>query len=159
MVPISDKLSGMLNAQVGREIGNSHLYRQMSSWAHVRGLKNIASFFNGEADGEMGHAKLISDFLSDANVQIVIPDIPAKPTEYKDCLEIANLYMEAEAQTTEFLEGIYQEAESSNAVGVSNLLQGLLQEQLEEEGNSDRVFSLVNESNGNLLLLDLMFEK
>ena len=159
MIPISDKLASMLNEQIGREIGNSHLYKIFSSWCHIRGLKNIEKFFAGEAEGEMVHAKLISDLLSDGNVQIVIPAIEQKPHEFDSCEKIADLYVSAEAETTEHLEDIYQEAESETAVGVSNLLQSLLQEQIEEEGTADRMARLVSESGGNLLLLDLIFEK
>ena len=159
MVPISDKLSGMLNAQVGREIGNAHLYRQMASWAHVRGLKNIASFFMGEADGEMGHAKLISDFLSEGNAQIIIPAIEAKPSEFSGCEEIGRLYVEAEAATTEFLEEIAHQSDTEYCISVQDLMQRMLAEQNEEEGISDRTQRLIEAAGGNLILLDLAFAK
>lgn len=159
MIPISEKMAAMLNQQIGLEIENSHLYKHFASWAHVRGLNNIESFFSGQSDGEVGHAKLISDLLSDGNVQIAIPMIGARPSNFQSCGEVSNLYVEAEALTTDHLEQIYDAAEAEHAVGISNLLQGMLQEQIEEEGLSDRFQRLVDLSGGNLILLDLALAK
>lgn len=155
MIPISEKLTAELNAQIARELGNRLLYKHFASWAHVRGLKNIEKFFSGQADGEMGHAKLISDLLSDGNVQIAIPAIEGKPSTFESCEQIAGLYVEAEGETTEHLESIYFSAEEEKAIGVSNLLQGMLQEQVEEEGLADRFSNLVGIAAGNLILLDV----
>jgi ferritin len=158
MIPISDKLARMLCDQVGRESGNSFLYLMFSSWCHVRGLKHIESFFKGESDGEKGHAALLSKLLDEGNIQIVIPAIPAKPHDFPDCEEISLTYESAEAETTDFLEALYKEAEAEGNVGVSNLLQSMLEEQIEEQGLTERFKNLVHQANGNLLLLDLMFD-
>lgn len=158
MIPISDSLAEMLNAQVTREIANKHLYLMFSSWAHVRGLKNIAKFFKGESDGEQGHADLLTGLLNDGNIQISIPSLPVKPSSFSSCEEIARLYEEAEVETTDFLDALYKVAEAEQNIGVSNLLQGMLQEQIEEQGSTERFSSLVKQAGGNLILLDLMFD-
>ena len=155
MIPISDKLISELNAQAGREMANSFLYKNFASWCHVRGLKHIEKFFLGESDGEVGHSKIFQDLLNDANALIEFPAIEQKPRGFADCLSIANLYVEAESETTNHLQAIYDLAEEEESVGVSNVLQALLQEQIEEEGLADRFTSLVTQSGGNLLLLDI----
>ncbi len=157
MIPISDKLAGMLNAQVTREIANRHLYRMIGSWCHVRGLKNLEKFFVGESEGEQGHANLIMGILDDANIQIAIPELPKKPSEFTSCEMIAEIYRDAEIETTDFLDNLYREAEDEGNIGVSNVLQGLLEEQIEEMGLSERFSNLVNQAAGNLILLDLAF--
>lgn len=158
MIPISNKLAGMLNDQVSRETGNSILYIHFASWAHVRGLKHIESFFKGESDGEKGHAVLLSKLLDEGNLQISIPAIPAKPSNFDSCEDIALTYESAEAETTDFLDALYKEAESEGNVGVSNVLQGMLEEQVEEQGLTERFANLAKQANGNLILLDLMFD-
>jgi ferritin len=157
MIPISDPLAQALNEQVTREIANKHLYRMFSSWCHVRGLKNIEKFFAGESEGEQGHANLLMGILDDANIQIAIPSLPAKPSVFTSCEDIANTYERAEVETTDFLEALYRAAEKEGNVGVSNLLQTMLQEQIEEQGLTERFKNLVTQAGGNLLLLDLMF--
>lgn len=156
MISISDNLVAELNAQVGRETGNSFLYRNFASWAHVRGLKNIEKFFLGESDGELGHAKIFKDLLDKANAEIAIPAIEQKPNGFTDCLQIGNLYVEAEAETTDHLQEIYDLCEKQEEIGVSNVLQQMLEEQVEEEGLADVFLNMVNESGGNLILLDLV---
>jgi ferritin len=147
----------MLNAQVTREIANRHLYLMISSWCHVRGLKNIEKFFKGESDGEQGHANIIIGLLDDANVQLSIPELPKKPSEFASCEMIAEVYRDAEVETTDFLDAVYREAEAEGNVGISNAFQALLEEQNEEMGLTERFSNLVNQAAGNLLLLDLMF--
>ena len=156
MKPITDSLASLLNAQASRELGNSILYRHFASWAHVRGLKNIAKFFQGESDGELGHAKMLTDLLNDGNVQIAFTDIPQKPYDLRDCKTISELYADAEVETTDHLDDIYRAAEAEGNVGVSNMIQSMLQEQVEEQGLTERFKALVEQANGNLLLLDLM---
>ena len=159
MIPISDTLAQMLNAQVTRELANKHLYLMFSSWCHVRGLKNLAKFFKGESDGEQGHANLLIEILSDANIQLSIPELPKKPSIFTSCEEIAQTYADAEVETTDFLDALYKASESEGNIGVSNLLQTMLQEQIEEQGLTERFGNLVKQANGNLIELDLIFEE
>lgn len=158
MIPISDKLAKMLNDQVARETGNKHLYRQFASWCHVRGLKNIEKFFLGESEGEQGHANIFMGLLDNGNIQIAISDMPAKPSSFGSCEEIAALYASAEVETTDHLDQIYRAAEDEGNVGVSNVLQGLLEEQIEEQGLTERFNNLVKQAGGNLIMLDLAFD-
>jgi ferritin len=157
MIPISDDLARELNLQVTRELANKHLYKMISSWCHVRGLRNIEKFFAGESEGEQGHANLLMDLLDDANIQIQIPELPKKPDVFTDCGEISRVYADAETETTDFLDALYALAEKQKNIGVSNLLQSLLQEQVEEMGLTERFGNLVRQANGDLLTLDLMF--
>lgn len=158
MIPISDKLATELNAQASREIGNSILYRHFSSWAHVRGLKNIAKFFKGESEGEIGHSEMLMGLLNDGNVQIALPEIKDKLSSFTGCGQIAQLYMDVESETTDNLDAIYRMSEAEGAIGISNQLQSMLQEQIEEEGLADRFSKKVELAGGNLILLDLSFE-
>jgi ferritin len=158
MIPISDDLARELNLQVTREMTNRNLYLMFASWCHVRGLKNIEKFFKKESDGEWGHANLLMDILSDANVQIDVHVLPVKPDPktFVDCKFIAETYRDAEVETTDFLDALYSSAEKQKNVGVSNLLQGMLQEQVEEQGLTERFYNLVMQANGNLIELDLV---
>lgn len=158
MIPISDKLSEMLQEQLAHELGNKYSYTNMASWAHVRGLKNLEKLFKSQADGEQGHSDLIAGLLNDANVPVVVKTIAERPSSFSDCMAIATEFERVEAQTTDRLDAIYKSAESENAIGVSNLLQGMLQEQIEEMGLSERFKTMVEMANGNLFLLDLMLD-
>jgi len=155
MIPISDTLIPILQKQVSHELRNELVYRSVASWAATKWLKGIQSYFSEQADGEAGHAKIIMGLLADANEPLAIPNIENIPSGFTSCEQIASLYVETEAATTAVLETLYFAAEADRAVGISNVIQPMLTEQLEEEGSSDRFTKLVDMAGGNLLLLDL----
>jgi ferritin len=155
MIPISDTLIPILQRQVAHELRNELVYRSVASWAATKWLKGIQAYFSSQADGEAGHAKIIMGLLADANEPLAIPNIENIPSGFTSCEQIASLYIETEAATTAVLETLYFAAESDKAVGVSNIIQGMLTEQIEEEGSGDRFLNAVDLAGGNLLLLDL----
>ena len=155
MKPISDTLSTMLNHQIAHEMGNELLYRQIASYAHNLGLKGIEGYFSSQADGERDHASWIRDILHDANIQIAVPIVPSKPSVFSSCDEIAQLYVETEAATTDALEMISKQADSEYDIGVQDLMQKMLREQTEEEGSADRFLALAQLAQGDMIKLDL----
>jgi len=157
MIPISEKLVSMLNSQVAHEIRNELTYRQISSWAHNRAMKGIASYFSSQADGEHSHADMIMGLLRDANVQLAIPTIEQPPSQFESCEMIASLYTGTEASTTDALEAISRQSDAEYDIAVQSVMQELLREQAEEEGQTERFANAVSLANGNLILLDLMF--
>lgn len=158
MIPISDNLSKMLLEQVAHELGNKFSYVNMASWAHVRGLENIEKLFKSQADGEQGHSDMIASLLNDANIPVVIKTIPERMGDFVSCGAIADEFERIEADTTDRLDAIYKAAESEGNAGVSNFIQGMIQEQIEEMGLSERFSKKVELSGDNLLLLDISFE-
>lgn len=155
MIPVSEKLIFMLEEQTAHEIGNNLQYRMVSSWAETKGLKNIAGYFSKQADGEADHAKWLMDLLKDANVPLAIPTIEKRVSEFASCEVIAQLYIETEAETTNRLESIAKVSDGEYNIGVQNLMQKMLAEQLEEEGSSDKFANLVKLANGSPIMLDL----
>ena len=155
MKPISDTLVTMLNRQIAHETGNELLYRHIASYAHTLGLKGIESYFSSQADGERDHAGWLRDLLNNANIQIAVPAIPEKPNKFSSCEEIAALYIEAEASTTDALEAISRQSDAEYDIAVQSLMQKMLEEQTEEEGSADRFALLVQLSGGDMIKLDL----
>lgn len=155
MIPISDTLIPMLQAQASHELRNELVYRSIASWAATKWLKGIQSYFSSQADGEASHAKIIMGLLADANEPLAIPNIENIPSGFTSCEQILSLYTETEAATTAVLETLYFAAEAERAVGISNIVQGMLTEQIEEEGSSDRLAQAFDLCGGSLILLDL----
>jgi ferritin len=155
MIPISDTLIPMLQKQISHELRNELIYRTVASWAATKWLKGIQSYFSSQADGEAGHAKIIMGLLADANEPLAIPDIENIPSGFTSCEQILSLYVETEAATTAVLETLYFAAEAQKAIGLSNTIQSMLTEQIEEEGSADRLAQAFETSGGSLILLDL----
>lgn len=152
---ISDKLASMLNQQISHELHNALQYRSFGSWAEVRGLKRLPAYFYKQSEDEKHHAQIFTDHLNKANVQFSPTAIEQPVSSLSDCEEIANLRIELESKTTEQIKAMYDQAESDGDVGSSNLFQMMLEEQVAEEGESEQFASLVEESKGSLILLEL----
>lgn len=153
---ISERLVSALQAQAANELRNRMAYKAMSSWAHVRGLKGIAKYFDDQSDDELGHHNKFLSYLSEANVQIQVPPIPPTVT-YTDCDSIASAYREIEAKTTDELDAIWDVAVADKDWGTQDFLQGLSREQISEIAEAERFANLVMMANGDLIKLDLMF--
>lgn len=156
MKPVGEQLASMLNAQIAHEIGNELLYRQIASYAHTMGLSGVSKYFSGQADDEAEHARWIIEFLNKANAQVAIPAVAARQSAFASCEEVAALYVETEAATTDALEAIARQADAEYDIGVQDLMQKMLAEQTEEEGAADRFARLVQVCGGDLIKLDLM---
>lgn len=153
---ISERVSALLQSQVANELRNRMAYKAMSSWAHVRGLKGIAKYFEDQANDELLHSDKILGYLNDANVQIQIPSIPFTGS-YQDCESIARAYNEIEAGTTDEIDAIYTLAIEDKDFGTQQFLDWFAGEQVEEMGKAERFVNLVAMANGDLIKLDLMF--
>lgn len=153
---ISEQVSSLLQAQVSNELRNRMMYKAMSSWAYVRGLKGIASYFDGQANDELAHSDKMLAYLAEANVQIQIPAVPFTGT-YQDCESIARAYTEIEAGTTDEIDAIYNLAVEEKDYGTQQFLDWFAGEQVEEMGKAERFANLVATANGDLIKLDLMF--
>ena len=153
---ISERLVSALQAQAANELRNRMAYKAMSSWAHVRGLKGIAKYFEDQANDELLHSDKILGYLNDANVQIQIPSIPFTGS-YQDCESIARAYNEIEAGTTDEIDAIYTLAIEDKDFGTQQFLDWFAGEQVEEMGKAERFVNLVTTANGDLIKLDLMF--
>jgi len=70
----------ILNERLGDEYTAYYFYRNASNWCKNANYKKAASFFNSEAEGELGHAQGIQDYLTQWNL---IPNIPQVPTSQK----------------------------------------------------------------------------
>lgn len=153
---ISERVSALLQAQVANELRNRMAYKAMSSWAHVRGLKGIAKYFEDQSSDELSHHDKFLSYLAEANVQIQVPPISSTET-YTDCDSIASAYREIEARTTDELDAIWGAAVADKDWGTQDFLQGLSREQISEMAEAERFANLVMMANGDLIKLDLMF--
>lgn len=70
----------ILNERLGDEYTAYYFYRNAANWCKNVNYKKAASFFNSEAEGELGHAQGIQDYITQWNL---IPEIPQVTTSYK----------------------------------------------------------------------------
>jgi ferritin len=74
------EVEDILNERLGDEYTAYYFYRNAANWCKNVNYKKAASFFNSEAEGELGHAQGIQDYITQWNL---IPEIPQVPTSHK----------------------------------------------------------------------------
>lgn len=77
---LPNEVESILNERLGDEYTAYYFYRNSANWCKNVNYKKAASFFNSEAEGELGHAQGIQDYLTQWNL---IPNIPQVPTSHK----------------------------------------------------------------------------
>ena len=79
----------LLTDRLRDEYTAHYFYRNASNWCRGVGYKNAEAFFAKEAENELGHAKLLQDYMVDWNVQPTLPEI--KPAiEFESLIDIVN---------------------------------------------------------------------
>lgn len=104
---ISEELNDALIEQWAHEIFNSHMYITIMAFLKNKGLDNIAKLFEKQHQEEQGHAQIILGLLTDLNSPFLAPSIDEfKLSENVSFMELANMYLNREVQTTESLDAI-----------------------------------------------------
>lgn len=131
---LSAKILDLLQTQYKHETLNSLRYVARSSWARCRGLEAAGDFFAKESEGELGHAKIVKDYIEARN-EAVEPaglafDEVAQWNYYDELFTSAQ---QVEYVTTDMLNTIYKTAMELGDFMTSTWVQGLITEQIEEE--------------------------
>lgn len=103
---ISDGLNAALCEQIGHEKYNSSLYLYLAGFFKNKGLNNIGAHFEGQHAEEFGHSKMIFDILTDLNSPIIIPEINGVEMPLVSIMNIAEVYLKREIETTNSLNEI-----------------------------------------------------
>lgn len=74
---LPDVVQNILNERLMDEYTAYYNYRNAANWCKNANYPNAAAFFEKEAEGELGHAKGLQDYLTQWNL---IPQIPVAPT-------------------------------------------------------------------------------
>lgn len=153
---ISESMAGLIQEQISHELGNAIQYEMVASWAANQWLKGIAAYFKGQAHDERDHADKFVGYLALANAPVQVPAIERRVSEFADCDEIARLYQDTEAETTDRINRMQDLASEERDYGTAQFLDWFSGEQIEEEGSAERFASLVKTCGGDLVKLDLM---
>lgn len=129
---ISDELCAALCEQIGHEKYNANLYLYMAGFLKNKGFNNISKHFEGQHDEETSHAKIIFDLLTDLNSPVVIPEIDEVFESFPTIIDLANIYLIREVETTDALNKIKKLAISDDNPVVEERIREMLKSQQHE---------------------------
>jgi ferritin len=162
---IDDKMKQELVDQLGMEKYNANLYLRVANFLRSKGLEHYSKFFEDQHTEETSHSLMIYKLLTDLGEQFMIPEIPEVVEEFDTMLDVAELFLEAEINTTNSLDRIRHDAASQSGGGypvVEMLMQEMLHNQQAELDESSTLLDTVTTLGNDwkfVLLLDASMGK
>ncbi|MET1159490.1 MAG: ferritin [Thermoprotei archaeon] len=140
---LSEEINKALNKQLNQELRNAYLYLSMAAYLASRNLNGFSHYFTVQAKEEIGHAMRIYKYILDRGGRVVLEDIPKPKTEWKDLLELARDFYEAEVSNTKRIWELVELARKHGDKATESFLKWFIDEQVEEESQASQVLALV----------------
>jgi ferritin len=160
-IPVKPAVISELQRQINLELAGAHAYEGLSLWCEGANLKGFARYFIKQAGEERGHARQLMTHLLNRGVVPKLGSItaPANPTD--SLVEVAERAQALERANTTGINGAYEVALHEKDYPAQVLLQGFINEQVEEEAWADEMVDRVRNANcaGGLAELDRHIEK
>ena len=129
---ISSELNAALCEQIGHEKYNSSLYLFMAAFLKNKGFNNLAKHFETQHQEEFEHSKMIYDILTDLNSTVMIPEVNEVNIPFMSMMDIAEIYLNREIETTESLDAIKKLAIDNENPVVEEALRDMIKLQRHE---------------------------
>lgn len=131
---LSIQILTLLQKQFKHETSNALRYTARSSWARYRGFEGAADFFEKEAEGELGHAKAVREYIEARNEAVRPEGLSfTDPSDFGSFDVLFTSALAVEQLTTDMLHEIYSQALTIGDYMTTDWVQGLIREQVEEE--------------------------
>lgn len=154
---LSEKMTDALNNQLNKEIYSAYLYMSMSAYSSYSGLKGFANWFMVQYQEEMAHAMKIYNYIDSQGQQVKLMAINQPPTEFESSLDMFEKTLKHEQFVTKSIHDLVDLAINEKDHATNIFLQWFVTEQMEEEGNDNKIISrlrIVGEDGNGLLMLD-----
>jgi ferritin len=151
---LSAKLTAALNAQIGHELENSNRYVAIASYFEGECLFMLAKIYFKQAEEEREHALKFVKFLLETGGKVVIPPIPAPPSEFSTAEAAAQSALDSEIRTTDEIYRLVELATSEKNYIAVNFLQWFVSEQLEEISSAQSRLSVIKRAGPSVLMVE-----
>lgn len=150
---ISPEVSGLLISQLAHELKNYNLYNSFANYFGIEGIDDLEKYFRKRAEEERDHHDWILKYLSEADCRVIYPEIEKNSEqEVEDCITPFKDTIIREIETTQLLYNIHQVAMAQGDLMTCQwLLNGLIEEQIEEE-NTSRMALAIMELDSDILV-------
>jgi ferritin len=151
---VSAKLNAAINAQIGHELENSNRYVAIASYFEGECLFLLSKIYFKQADEERDHAMKFVKFLLEVGGRVVIPQVPAPPSEFATAEQAAQLALDSEVRTTQEIYALVELATAEKNYIAVNFLQWFVSEQLEEISSAQARLSVIKRAGPSVLMVE-----
>jgi ferritin len=154
---LSDTIAKSLNEQIAREFVAHFLYRAISMDLYDKGYEGFATWMDGHATEEYGHAQKIIDYLKDHDTRVILPALEKPKESWSSVKDAVAAALAHEQYLTGKIHELVKQAEDEGDLATSSMLDWFVNEQVEEEhivGRLLKRISLAGNSDIGLVVID-----
>lgn len=155
---ISEKLQGLINQQIGKELYSSYMYMGMAAWFEENSLEGFGSWMRVQTQEESCHAMIFYNFLIQSGGHVVLPAIDQPPCDYKGSLDIFQRGLNHEQYVTALINSMMDVAVEEKNHAAHSFLNWFVDEQVEEEDNFTSILGKIklceNSGGGGMFMID-----
>lgn len=151
---ISKQLQDIINNQIQAEMYSAYLYLSMAQYFEDKNLAGFANWMRVQFEEEQAHAFKFIDYMNERGGRVVLAPIEAPKSDWKNEVEIFEDTLEHEKLVTSLLNKIADLADEQRDRPTQSLMTWYLDEQVEEEGNAEKLLAQLKliDGNGNGLI-------
>ena len=146
---ISEKMLNAINEQIKLEFESSYAYSAMEAYFMGKNLNGFANFFHVQAQEERDHAYLLFNYAYSVGGDVVLKDLAAFDSNFKDEIDIFEKTLAHEQLVTRSIHNLMTIAIEEKDYATQNFLQWFVKEQVEEEDTANGLLEQIKLVNGN----------
>jgi ferritin len=157
MACIGKNLEQALNKQINTELFSSYLYKAMEMYFQSVNLKGFAGWMKSQSAEEYGHAMKLIDFVNERNGRVILTQVGAPDSEWKNPLAVFENVYAHELKVTKMIDELVSLASKEGDYSTSNMLQWFINEQVEEEASAYEIvekLKLIKDAPQALFMMD-----
>ncbi len=143
-----------LNGQVANEFAAHQQYVSIAVHYDAETLPRIAAFFYRQAVEERNHAMMITQYLLDADLEVVTPGVEAPEVGFSDIVAPVELALEQEKRVTRQISALAGKARDAGDYQGEQFMQWFIKEQVEEVSTMSDLLRVVERARDNPLLAE-----
>ena len=151
---IGEKLNGMMNAQIGNELGASNQYLMIAAFFDAQAMPAATQFFIRQAEEEREHALKFYHFILEAGGTVQIPDIAAPEAGIGSAVDAIQKALDWEMEVTGQINAIMAQAIEENNFIAQEFMRWFVSEQLEEVSTMDTLLTVAKRAGDQLHFLE-----
>jgi len=157
---INARLEDVINNQINAELYSAYLYLSMSAYFDSINLPGFSNWMRIQFEEEQFHGMRFVNYLVSRGGRVKLDAIEKPQFEWKSALDVFEHTLEHEKHVTALLNNIAEIAEEEKDRPTRNLMIWFIDEQVEEEGNAEKIINelkLINGEGHGMLMLDREF--
>jgi ferritin len=128
-----------LNGQLNAELYSAYLYLSMAAFFESISLPGFANWMRVQFQEEQFHAMKFYDYIIERDGKVLLKTIEAPPHEWNSPLGIFEATLKHEQKVTGLINELVNLSTEEKDHAANNFLQWFVKEQVEEEGNVNKV--------------------